>query len=78
MLKIGLGLAALLELINVRVWHEKDLEGLVPGRVLVTIPHLCTDGEDRFQLVFRYLELGAALGMTVVIVAGNIFAFYKG
>jgi len=32
---IGLGFAALLELSNARVWHEKELEGLVPGRILV-------------------------------------------
>ena len=75
---IGLGLAALLELTNVRVWHEKDLEGLVPGRVLVGIPHLSTQGEDRRRAVFRWLELGAAVGMIIVIMAGNLYAFYKG
>jgi polysaccharide chain length determinant protein (PEP-CTERM system associated) len=77
-LGIGLGLAALLELMNVRVWHEKDLAGLVPGRVLVGIPHLSTNREDRFQRFFRCLEIAAALGMTIVIVAGNLYAFYKG
>jgi polysaccharide biosynthesis transport protein len=75
---IGLGLAALLELTNVRVWHEKDLEGLVPGPVLVGIPHLSTQGEDRHRAVFRWLELGAAVGMIIAIMAGNLFAFYKG
>ena len=75
---IGLGLATLLELTNVRVWHEKDLEGLVPGRVLVGIPHLCTPGEDRRRAVFRWLELGAAVGMIIAIMAGNLYAFYKG
>jgi succinoglycan biosynthesis transport protein ExoP len=75
---IGFGLAALLEFTNVRVWHEKDLEGLVPGRVLVGIPHLSTQGEDRRRAVLRWLELGAAVGMIVVIMAGNFYAFYKG
>jgi succinoglycan biosynthesis transport protein ExoP len=75
---IGLGFAALLELTNARVWHEKDLEGLVPGRVLVGIPHLSTQGEDRHRAVIRWLELGAAVGMIIVIMAGNLYAFYKG
>jgi succinoglycan biosynthesis transport protein ExoP len=75
---LGMGFAALLELTNVRVWHEKDLQGLVPGPVLVGIPHLSTEREDRFQPIFRWLELGAALGMTIVIMAGNLYAFYKG
>ena len=75
---IGLGFAALLELTNARVWHEKDLEGLVPGRVLVGIPHLSTQGEDRRRAVIRWLELGAAVGMIIVLMAGNLYAFYKG
>jgi succinoglycan biosynthesis transport protein ExoP len=77
---IGLGFAALLEvtITNVRVWHEKDLEGLVPGRVLVGIPHLSIQGEDRRRAVFRWLELGAATGMIMIIMAGNLYAFYKG
>ena len=74
---IGLGLAALLELTNVRVWHEKDLEGLVPGRVLVGIPHLSTQGEDRRRAVSRWLEIGAAVGMIIVMAAANLYAFYK-
>ena len=75
---IGLGLTVLLELVNVRVWHEKDLEGLVPGHVLVSIPRLSTQGEDRYRWVFRWLELGAAVGMIIAITVGNLYAFYKG
>ena len=75
---VGLGLAALREFTNTRVWRERDLEGLVPGRVLVCIPHLSTTGELRFHLVFRAFELGAALGITVIILAGNLYAYYKG
>ena len=75
---IGVGLAALRELTNVRVWHAKDLEGLVPGRVLVGIPHLSTQSEDRHRAVFRWLELGAAVGMIIVIMVGNLYSFYRG
>jgi uncharacterized protein involved in exopolysaccharide biosynthesis len=74
---IGFCLAALLEFTNVRVRHERDLEGLVPGRVLVSIPHLGTKGEDRFSRVLRWFELGAAVVMTVIIVIGNLCAFLR-
>jgi len=60
---IGLGLTVLLELIEVRVWHERDLEGLVPGHLLVSVPRLSTQGEDRYRWVYRWLELGAAVVM---------------
>jgi len=75
---VGLGVAAFLEFTNVRVWHEKDLKGLVPGRVLVNIPHLSTKREDRFRPVFRWIELGAAVGMAAIVVAANLYALYKG
>jgi polysaccharide chain length determinant protein (PEP-CTERM system associated) len=75
---IGLGLAAVLELTNARVWREKDLEGLVPGMVLVGIPHLGTQGEEHHRAAFPWLELGAAVGMIILIMAGNLYAFYKG
>jgi polysaccharide chain length determinant protein (PEP-CTERM system associated) len=75
---IGFGFAVFLEITNIRVWNEKDLGGLVPGRVLVAIPHLSTEGEVRLQKVFGWLELGAALSMTIAIAAGNLYAFYKG
>jgi polysaccharide chain length determinant protein (PEP-CTERM system associated) len=74
----GLGLTALRELIDVRVWHEKDLEGLVPERVLVSIPRLGTPEEDRYHRIYGWLELGAAMGMIIAIAVGNLYAFYKG
>jgi polysaccharide chain length determinant protein (PEP-CTERM system associated) len=77
-LGIGVGLAALLELSNARIWHEKELEGLVPGRVLVGIPHLSTQRENRFRPVVRWLQVGAALAMTLAMAAGNLYSFYKG
>jgi len=75
---IGLGLAAILELTNARVWHEKDLQGLVPGIVLVGIPHLSVPGEDSRRAAFPWLELGVAVGMIILITAGNLYAYYKG
>ena len=75
---IGIGLAILVEFSNVRVWHEKDLEGLVPSRLLVSIPQMTTKGESRLRPALHWLELGAGLGMTFAIVAGNLYAFLKG
>jgi polysaccharide biosynthesis transport protein len=75
---VGCGLVALRELTDVRVRREKDLEGLVPARVLVGIPHLATPGEDRFYVRNRWLEIGSAAGMLILILAGNLYAFYKG
>jgi uncharacterized protein involved in exopolysaccharide biosynthesis len=74
---LGLGLAALLEMTNPLVRQEKDLEGLVPTRVLVGIPRLNTPGENRFRTVFHWLEMGTVALMAVLVLAGNLYAFYK-
>jgi polysaccharide biosynthesis transport protein len=76
-LGMGAALVALLELINVRVRHEKDLEDVIPLKVLVGIPHLDVPGEDRSRVLFRRMEFGAAVLMASFIVVGTLFAFYK-
>jgi uncharacterized protein involved in exopolysaccharide biosynthesis len=75
---VGFVISALMELTNVRVRREQDLEGLVPARVLVGIPHLSTTGEDRLRVRRRWKEIGAAVGIAILIVAGNFYALYKG
>jgi polysaccharide chain length determinant protein (PEP-CTERM system associated) len=75
---LGLALAALFELTNVRVRQEKDLEGLLPTRVLVGIPHLNVPGENRFHAVFRRLEIGTVAVMALLILAGSLYTFYMG
>ena len=75
---IGLGLTIVLELSDVRVRQEKDLEGLVPARVLVGIPHLRTSGEERRRAKLQFLQIGAATAMVLLMLAGNIYAFLKG
>jgi capsular polysaccharide biosynthesis protein len=74
----GFGITALREVTDPRVWREGDLEGLVPGHVLVGIPHLCEENEDRSQVASRRVEIAAAAIMTVAITAGNVYAFYRG
>ena len=75
---LGLGVAAILERTDVRVRQEKDLEGIVPVRVLVGIPRLSTPREDYFRDRGKRAELGAAVALVMLIVLGNLYAFYKG
>ena len=75
---IGIGLAALLELTDVRVRLEKDLEGLVPARVLVGIPLLSDTRKGYLRSLASWLEIGAAVIIVALIVGGNLYAFFKG
>lgn len=75
---LGLGLAALLEISNQLVWKEQDLEGLIPTRVLVGIPHLKIPGEDKSKRLLRWAEIAAMSLMVVFILAGNFFTIRKG
>jgi hypothetical protein len=62
----------------VRVWHESELEGLVPIRVLVGIPHLITPGEQERVEKKVWIERGAAAAMFILMLAGNLYVFLKG
>ncbi len=75
---LGLGLASVLELVDVRVRQEKDLEGIVPVRVLVGIPRLSTQRENVVRAMRWWAELGAVTALVMLIVLGNLYAFYKG
>src|ERR1700674_3736970 len=75
---LGLGIATLLELTDVRVRKERDLVGIVPVSVLVGIPHLSTPGETRSHVLRGWTELGAATAIAILIVLGNFYAFVKG
>lgn len=73
----GAGFTAVLEMINVRVRQEKDLEDKVQLKVLVGIPHLDRPGEDRLRVLLRLIEIGAVVVMTLLMLVGNLYAFYK-
>jgi polysaccharide biosynthesis transport protein len=75
---IGLVLAGLIEFTDVRVRKESDLEGIVSARVLVGIPKLSTELENRQRAMFRWVERGTVLAMLVLVAAGNIYSFLKG
>ena len=74
---VGAGLTAFLEMTNVRVRQEKDLEDVVPLKVLIGIPHLDVPGEDRSRILFRRIEIGTAVVMAILMLVGNLYAFYK-
>ncbi len=75
---VGVGLTALFELTDARVRNEEDLEGLVAARVLVGIPRISTPKEDHDRIRMRWMGRAAAVVVVLLIVAGNIYAFYKG
>jgi polysaccharide chain length determinant protein (PEP-CTERM system associated) len=75
---VGFGVAMFMEFSNVVVRQEKDLVGIVPARVLVGIPHLGLPGEQRYRVLRRWIEIGAVVTMIVLILVGNLYAFYKG
>jgi polysaccharide biosynthesis transport protein len=75
---LGVGLLALRELTSARVRDEEDLQGIVAARLLVRIPHLETPREGAFRLLSRCVEVVAVLLMVMVILAGNLYSFYRG
>jgi succinoglycan biosynthesis transport protein ExoP len=75
---VGLGFAALLEVTQQRVWKVRDLEGLVPARVLVVLPHLSTPAEDRLRGMVRFSKVALTAGMILIILVGNLYALYRG
>jgi succinoglycan biosynthesis transport protein ExoP len=77
-LAVGAILTAILELTDARVRHEKDLEGLVPSRVLVGIPRLSTPEEDERLVRLRWLDRLGVVAVLVFIVLGNAYSLYKG
>ena len=70
-------MAAFLEMTNVRVRQEKDLEEAVPLKVLIGIPHLDVPGEDRSRVLLRRMEISAVVVMGILVLVGNLYAFYK-
>jgi polysaccharide biosynthesis transport protein len=74
---LGLAMAVLLELKNNFVRSQDDLDGLIPARVLVGVPHLNEPGEDRFNEAVRLLEIAAVSVMAILILVGNFYSFRK-
>jgi uncharacterized protein involved in exopolysaccharide biosynthesis len=74
---LGLGIVALLELTDIRVRHENDLKELVPVPLLVSIPRLSTQNEEKAHVMARWLDFGAVMIMVTLITVGNFYAFFN-
>jgi uncharacterized protein involved in exopolysaccharide biosynthesis len=74
---LGIGIVALLELTDIRVRQEKDLKTLVPVPVLVSIPRVRTPREKTAHAIARWLDFSGVTIVVVLLVIGNIYAFYK-
>jgi len=74
----AIGIMALLERTDVRVRSENDFAGVVPARVLVNIPALRTRRESRSLMIRQWLRIAVALQVVVLILVGNIYAFFRG
>jgi len=75
---LGAILTAIVEVTDARVRREKDLQGLVPSRVLVGIPRLSTPEEDARLVRLRWLDRAGVVAVLLFIVLGNAYSFYKG
>jgi len=75
---LGLLSAAVLELTDVRFHQEKDLEGIVPARLLVGIPRLSTAQEDHSRLMSYFMECGAVAVLALLMFVGNLYSYYNG
>ena len=75
---LGMGFAALVEMTQQRVWKSTDLEGLVPTKVLVAIPHLSTPNDHRFRAGARFIKFAVTTAIILLILAGNLYALYRG
>jgi polysaccharide biosynthesis transport protein len=75
---VGCALVAFVELTNVRIRRREDLEGLIRASVLVGIPSLSERAHGHLRALRQGMEIVAVVGIVVLIVAGNFYAFYKG
>lgn len=75
-LVVGIVTAIASELLDDRVHSENVIKSMFPGKVLVGIPVLSTPNENRAALRRSWIELGYGAAMLIVVVVGNLVAFY--
>jgi polysaccharide biosynthesis transport protein len=74
----GLCLATVAEFMDSRVRHDKDLEAIVPTRILVNLPRFSTPGENQARRMRFWMELSTGAAMVLVVVIGNLYSLYRG
>lgn len=75
---LGFILAALAELMDLRIRKEKDLQAFVSTQLLVGIPHISYPGEEVMAVKTRHMEIGIATAISILIVLATMYTFYKG
>ena len=74
---LGLAIAAIQEVTDIRVREEKDLKAVLPALVLIRIPRLSTPTEDDVDVMARWLDFSAVMIVITLIAIGNFYAFFK-
>jgi len=74
---LGLAIAAILEVTDIRVREEKDLKAVLPALVLIRIPRLSTPTEEDVDVMARWLDFSAVMIVITLIAIGNFYAFFK-
>jgi polysaccharide biosynthesis transport protein len=77
-LALGVGVTAAFEILDRRVYDEKELKKLLSVSILAEIPEVVSQADDRRQQ--RWLWLAWASGAFVVccILAGSLFSYLRG
>jgi polysaccharide chain length determinant protein (PEP-CTERM system associated) len=75
---LGVVGAALAESVDDRVHKDKDLSDLSRVPVLGIVPPLLTPSERRGRRWRMGAEMAAGIAMTMVVIGGTVFAFYRG
>lgn len=73
---VGIVTAIASELLDDRIHSENMIKSMFPGKVLVGIPVLCTPHENQATRRRAWIEVGYAATMLVVVIVGNLVAFY--
>jgi protein tyrosine kinase modulator len=74
----GLGVIIAFELVNPLVYRDEELQDLLGKKVLVCIPPLPTESEQRRQTRYHILEGMAASAMLIVISAFTFLVYRRG
>lgn len=75
---LGLGVTALVEMMDERIYSEQDVLSVTPVPVLSAIPQLQSAVEQQRQQWFLWLQIAAALLLIASMPVVTLLAYYKG
>jgi uncharacterized protein involved in exopolysaccharide biosynthesis len=74
---LALAVTAVVETIDVRVYHERDLREIISAPILGGIPLLLSESEKREAHWYQQMETVAAAALLVAIPAMTLLAYYR-